>query len=423
MTKLLVLSDDGVTSGYGRISMELNTHLVKRGYQVLAASLLYDGLLPPSYDGQALPYHVAALGPHMPTGQWLDRFLAVLNAWQPDMVLVIQDAPYAEAVRNAPIDWSQYAFVVITPVDGAPVFKQWIDMLKTADGTLSISQFGVDTHRAAGVASELCRPGVNLDAFYAQPEAARQATRAKLGIDAQAFVLMTCAQNQGRKAWDTMLRGFFRFSADKPHARYLINADPQSPAGWDIPQMCQMFGWDTSKLIFRAECDQRGVHELRDRYNAADAHVVLAHREGYGLPLTEAMACGVVSMAMDYCSGTEVCGEERGVLVRPLPFTSVSTWGNALDKFPDEDHFVERLQWLYDHPDEKRAMALRGMEWARQETWDKAVDNTVKVIERVMAKRRTLPMLPPIPQLLQRPPASVDGMKPVEQVERVEVGV
>lgn len=420
MTKILVLSDDGVTSGYGRISMELNTHLVKRGYQVLAASLMYDGLLPPSYDGEPLPYHVAALGPYMPTGQWLERFLAVLNAYQPDIVQVTQDAPYAEAVRNAPVDWSRYAFMVITPVDGAPVYQQWVNMLKSADGTLSISQFGVDTHRAAGVPSELCRPGVNLDTFYPLPEDQRAAIRARLGLAPDAFLLMTCAQNQGRKAWDAMLRGFFRFAADKPSARYLINADRTSPAGWDIPQMCQMFGWDVNKLIFRDQCDQWGVHELRERYNAADAHVVLAHREGYGLPLTEAMACGVVSIALDYCSGTEVCGEGRGVLVRPLPFTQVSTWGCALDKFPDEDHFVQQLQWLYDNPDERRAMAKRGMDWARGETWSKAVDNTVKVIERIMAKRRAqaLPVLAPVP--IQQP-VSVDGMK-AEPVELLEAG-
>ena len=55
MTKILVLSDDGVASGFGRISMHLNSALVKRGYSVMAASIQYDGLLPPSYEGAPLP--------------------------------------------------------------------------------------------------------------------------------------------------------------------------------------------------------------------------------------------------------------------------------------------------------------------------------------------------------------------------------
>ena len=418
MTKLLVLSDSGVPSGYGRITDEIMTRLYRRGYEIISASLQYDGLLPPVYEGQRLPYWVPSLGGHP---NWPDQFMALLGSMQSDVVMVIQDAPYAETVRNAPIDWSRYGFVVITPVDGAPVFKPWIEMLKQADGVLSISQFGVDTHRRAGVHSELCRPGVNLDSFYPTAEGNRLDTRQKLGIEADAFVLMTCAMNQGRKCWPVMLEGFFKFAADKPNARYIINTDPQSPAGWDFSQMCRMFGWDESKLIYKSQCEKRGVFELRDRYNAADAHVVLAHREGYGLPLTESMACGVATMALDYCSGTEVCGDGKGVLINPLPYKSISTWGNALDYHPDIDHYVNRLQWLYDNPDERRAIGKRGMEWARGETWDKATDSVMMVVERVMSKRKSIPLPNVAPmQMIVKPVVShPDGLQPVELVEKV----
>ena len=153
MTKLLVISDDGISSGYGRISMEVNTSLVKRGMNVMAASLYYDGLLPPSLDGQPLPYWVGSLAGK----DWVQAAMGVINAFQPDIIHVVQDAPYAEQIRNAPIDWSRYDFMVTTPVDGAPVHPNWVNLLKKADGVLSISQFGVDTHRAAGIVSELCR--------------------------------------------------------------------------------------------------------------------------------------------------------------------------------------------------------------------------------------------------------------------------
>ena len=424
MTKLLVLSDDAVPSGYGRICSEIMTRLYRRGYEIISASLQYDGLLPPVYEGQRLPYWVPSLGGHP---NWPDQFMALLHSMQPDIVMVIQDAPYAETVRHAPIDWSRYGFVVITPVDGAPVLHSWVDMLKRADGTLSISQFGVDTHRAAGIPSELCRPGVNPDVFYRLPDDPRAAIRQKLGIEPDAFVMGSVGMNQGRKDYPHMLEAFFRFSADKPDARYLINTLPQSPAGWDLMQLCAMNGWDSSKIIWQTQCEQRGVLELRERYNVMDVHVMLAHREGFGLPLLEAQACGVVSMALGWCSGTEICGEGYGVLIPTLKdaygdYVSYSTWGNSYDKHPDRKGFVDALQRLYDHPEERASIAQRGMERARTWTWDASVDNVTKVIERVMAKRRALPLpqIAPVP-MIAPVVQSVDGLKPqiIELVERV----
>ena len=417
MTKLLALSDDGVPSGYGRICSEILTRLTRRGYEVVSASLMYDGLLPPMYEGQRLPYWVASMGGH---ANWPELFAALVGVYQPDVMIVIQDAPYAETIRNGPLDWSRYGLVVITPVDGAPVYPQWVEMLKKADGTLSISQFGVDTHRAAGIPSELCRPGMNPNVFYRMPDAERLAVRAKLGIATDAFVLGSVCMNQGRKSIPGMMRGFFKFAQDKPSARFLMNMDAQSPAGWDLLQLCQMYGWDASKLLFKAQCEQRGVFELRERYNVMDAHAVLAHREGFGLPLVEAQACGVVSMAIEWCSGAEICGDGYGVLVDRIAHTEVSTWGGALDYFADYDDFAKQLQFLYDHPEERHAIAQRGMERARTWTWDASVDNVVKVIERVMDKRRAIPPLPAQAPILRPTPPSVDGVRPVE-LERVMV--
>lgn len=408
--KILVISDDGVASGYGRITMEVNTRLHKRGYEIMAASIMYDGLLPATLDGTPLPYWVAALAGKP---NWLESAISVINAWQPDIIHVVQDAPYAEAVRNTSVDWSRYAFVVTTPVDGAPVHPNWIALLKAADGALSISQFGVDAHRAAGVASELCRPGVDPNAFFAMSLFDRTNMRHRLGIAADAFVVGTMATNQGRKDIPDMLRAFFAFASDKPTARYLMDMERTSPAGWDIPALCAQQGWDASKLIFRDDAVRAGIVTMRARYNVLDSHMVISHREGYGLPLCEAMACGVVSIALDYCSGTEICNGGKGILIPPIAYDSIGTWGGAVDKYPQVDKMTSALQMLYDNPDERRAIAKRGMEWARAQTWDHAADAVARVYERVMATRQA----PPAQAMITPPPLvqqSVDGIMNTE---------
>jgi hypothetical protein len=127
-----------------------------------------------------------------------------------------------------------------------------------------------------------------------------------------------------------------------------------------------------------------------------------------------------VSIAMDYTSGTEICGDGKGVLVKPLPFHQISTWGGAVDKFPDIDHFVAGLQMLYDSPERRTLIAQAGMAWSRAHTWDGAADVVMQTIERVLSGRRgeNVVQLMPVmtPTALATP--SPDGV--VKDVQLVE---
>lgn len=393
MTKLLVLSDCGVPSGYGRIADEVMTRLQKRGFDVFAASLGYDGLLPPNLDGARLPYWVASLAGK----PWLEEFLKLIGPTAPDFIVVIQDAPYIEAVRNAPIDWSTIGLIAITPVDGVPIFPRWVQTMREADAFMSISEFGVAAYRKAGVAANLCRPGVDPNTFFRMPAERRIEARAKLGLTPDQFVLGTMAMNQGRKAISLMVKAFFEFAADKPDARYLLDMEPTSPAGWDIPTLCEQFGWDKSRLLFRSDAARAGL-TLAERYNTLDAHMVIAHREGYGLPLAEAMSCGVVSVAMDYCSGAEIVGGGRGVLIPCVEgIAEPGTWGGAEDRWPDMPALVKALDGLYRNPIERAAIAQRGMEWARAHTWDETADAVYRTIQTAVDKRAAWKAQPVIP--------------------------
>lgn len=420
MTKILVVSDCGAPSGYGRISMEVNTRLVRRGYQVFAASVAYDGLLPPQLDGVQLPYWVGSLAGHP---NWPEMATAIIANVQPDVVMVIQDMTYVEPMRFAPIDWSRFAFIAISPVDGTPVWPRWVNIMKGADAGLTISQFGVEAYKQQGVSVGLCRPGVNLDRFIRLPDDARTGLRTRFGLNSDTFLVGSFCQNQGRKDIPGMIEGFFKFAVDKPNARLYLDMDATGPAGWDIRSMIlEANGLDQSKVLFREDALRAGIYDIRERYNMLDLHMVISHREGFGLPLAESQACGVATMAMDYCSGREVCGDGKGYLVEPIDYTSIGTWGGARDRFAAPEAIAAQLQRAYDNPHERAMIAQHGMEYSRLHTWDAAADSVQAAIDRVMAKHSKSVAMPMLMQPPAAPQVQPDGLK-TETVQLIENAV
>jgi hypothetical protein len=101
------------------------------------------------------------------------------------------------------------------------------------------------------------------------------------------------------------------------------------------------------------------------------------------------MATGVPSIAIDYCSGREVIGDnERGWLI-PATKHQTGTWGGAWDYDPDKDALTQALREAYDNPAERMARGERGRKWAQERTWDNAGLAVMQAIERVLERRST----------------------------------
>jgi len=385
MQKILIVSDSGVPSGYGRIADNLGVRLVRRGWKVMAGSFAYDGLLPPHMNGVPLPYHVAPLGAQEVWGANVAKIAGALN---PAIIMVIQDAPYAERLYHQQIDWSQHKFVIITPVDGAPIAGNWVNLMSQADGRMTISQFGVDAYAEQGIPVELCRPAVDLDKFAPIRNANELvALRALIGRSPQDWILGTMCMNQGRKLVPLMLEAFFRFAKGKPNVFYFLDMHRVSVGGWNIEDLCDQQGWDKSKLIFANDFKHiPQINDIANRYKLLSAHMVVSSREGFGLPLVEAQASGVVSMALDYSSGPEICGDGKGILIKTDPFFNYSGWGGAVDRFPDKDDMVQKLNLVYRDPHLKVSIARKGMASARAHTWDHAVDAVEGVLAKAIAQ-------------------------------------
>jgi len=96
-------------------------------------------------------------------------------------------------------------------------------------------------------------------------------------------------------------------------------------------------------------------NELPLIYNAADLFVFPSFYEGFGLPVLEAMACGCPVIASNTSSLPEVVGD-AGILINPENFEEIS------------DAIVK----IIEKPEFRRELVLKGLERAKQFSWEKA---------------------------------------------------
>lgn len=102
-------------------------------------------------------------------------------------------------------------------------------------------------------------------------------------------------------------------------------------------------------------------------YSGADAFVYPSVFEGFGLPVLEAMACGTPVITSNVTSLPEVAGE-AAVLVDPF---DVEAMAEAIVRVVEDNILHDQLR-------------QKGLERARQFTWERAAEETWQVLQSAM---------------------------------------
>ena len=107
--------------------------------------------------------------------------------------------------------------------------------------------------------------------------------------------------------------------------------------------------------------------ELLRQYQDADVLLHPSRYEGFGLQVAEAMACGTPVICSNAASLPEVAGD-AAVLVSP----------------DDVDGFVDAIVRVVSDGDVQRELSQRGLVQARQFSWQKAAEQTLRVYEALV---------------------------------------
>lgn len=391
--RLLWIGDSPTTAwtGFGRAAYNILKELQAR-FEVHAIGTTYDGC---PYDRQAMPYDV------WPISKGVEEVLRIV---QPDVVLAQHDPWHVQ-------NWLRMAgkvpVVAIMPIDGRNCRTDYLNELAMAIWWTPTSEQEARVGGYTGP-SRVIPLGVDLETFHPKD---RQAARAAIGLPPEVhdkFIVGCVARNQPRKRLDLLVRHFAEWvhSRNVDDAYLYVQTAPTGEAAYDVASLMRYERLERRMLLvtpalYRTLPDgtQAGV------YNSLDVYFTTTQGEGWGLPVMEAMACGVPVVAPDW-SALGDWAKDAAVLVpcndiagtinsfAPMAGTKIAVIGGV----PDKAGNVTALDALYRDRAFYDEVRQRGLQLvARPEfRWPDIGQAVLRTVEEALAVRKSSGVLQPV---------------------------
>ncbi len=252
-------------------------------------------------------------------------------------------------------------------VDGIP--PRWAESCNRMDEIWVPSRWGAERFAASGVTKPIrvVPLGYDPSRFRPLPDAPRASDR---------FTFLSVFEWGERKAPEILLRAWSAAFAGREKDDVLLVLRVNNYDGHvDVAKAIEDLGLPTSgppvAMLYNTQIRRAQLGTL---YRGADAFVLPTRGEGWGMPVLEAMACGLPAIATAWSGTTEFLNERVGypLAVRGLvpadakcPYYEGFRWAE-----PDFDDLVAKLRHVYANRDEAKAKgAAAATEAAATWTW------------------------------------------------------
>lgn len=187
------------------------------------------------------------------------------------------------------------------------------------------------------------------------------AVRQKYGLG-EAPYLLSVGTVQPRKNYQLLIKAFAPVARQLPHVLAIAGG-----RGWLAEEMTAEIARQglQERVRFIGFVDDGDLPAL---YSAADLFVFPSLYEGFGLPLLEAMACGVPVLSSNASSLPEVAGDAALL----LPPESVAGWREAM---------LDTLQ----NSDRRRALVQKGFVQAERFSWARAAQQLLGIYRELLS--------------------------------------
>ncbi|MDE2606454.1 MAG: glycosyltransferase [Burkholderiales bacterium] len=261
-------------------------------------------------------------------------------------------------------------------VDGLP--PEWVRQANLMDEVWVPSTFNERTFRDSGVEVPIRVVALGIDPAYFSPFIRNRRS-------GEEFTFLSVFEWGERKAPDVLLRAFTdEFGAGEP-VRLLCKANNFDPGVSIRTEIAKLGLRSNGGRVVIAENQILQHYELGVLYRSADCFVLPTRGEGWGMPILEAMACGLPVIATNWSSQTDFMTSDNSLpleidglipAVAKCPYYEGFRWAQ-----PSYEHLRTLMRWVYDHRDAARAIGARAaQDAAHLWTWDRAAERIVDLI-------------------------------------------
>lgn len=397
--KLLCLCDSPTRqTGFGRVAQNLLSRWLAAGAfsEIDVWGIGYEGW---PYDKGKHPFRIFP-GQRYEAPNWyhpanLDRFLKILAGGNYSHVWLMQDT-FLLSRHEFPADLARVCreggikSLLYFPVDSA-LEPAWMEIVCAVDEAVAYCEYG------AGEARRLCKPGeqghkihviphgVDHSIYYPARVSGEDRARVFVGADGRSmvspddFLIVNVNMNQRRKGLIQTLEIFKRIKEIHVGTHgggvklYMHMRRANEGEGVDLGVAAAQLGLGNDVLFPPEELWPRGLDEmgLARLYNMADLLLTTSLGEGWGLPITEAMACGTPVAGPRHTSVAEIMDGDRGLLFKTAGLDWMPGDNSRLRPRADVRDAALEIAGAIVMPAHTEQRVQRALDWVRELSWEK----------------------------------------------------
>lgn len=342
---------------HGRYDVEVNWNSVLHkplGYALHSRQLM-----------KALDAHGArvsytnAYGEHDdPTGDLLVDDFALRTPGRDAVHVAYSQADYFKRVKGR----HRVGYTMLE-VTGLP--QEWVDGCNAMDEVWVPATFNVTGFRDSGVTVpiEVMPLGIDTDYYHPGIAGSRPSDR---------FTMLSVFEWGERKAPEVLLRAWAQEFGEREDVLLLLSVFNRDPSV-DVEREIKRLDLPRSAPIAVMVNPEFADYQMGALYRSADAFVLPTRGEGWGMPVMEAMACGLPTIATAWGGIADFLNSGNGYpleysmvpAVARCPFYEGFEWAE-----PSMEHLQARMREVVDNQDDARARASRAVAQIQQDyTW------------------------------------------------------
>jgi len=332
---------------------------------------------------------------------------------QPDIWMLNFDAWATESY----IPNMRLKYVIYPPIDHDPLPPVWEPVLRGAVDIVPYCAFGERVIRQGlGITTPMSPyipHGVDTKVFRPMKVSKSEVFGRETPEDG--FMIGIFKNNQGTRAkYEIQLEGcrLFLNTVQDKDVRIYIHAFATGGQAPDIRELVQRFYLTGHVYLVGPDRYRYGItdQEMAETYNACDVILNAVAGEGWGLPITEAFACGVPAIGLAYSSMPEILSGREGELKKadlvnsecydvargwlvPTSGSEFTLGKRSTRRVFTPDDVAGALIRAYENPEERRKKGEEARKWVQQLDWsligDRWIEYFNQLEKKIMPKKYT----------------------------------